>query len=152
VYLHCHRAANLMVDRGTHGSIINISSFAAARAHRNMAAYDASKGGMEAMTRSMAIDLGPFGIRINVVGPGAIHTEEFEAAGAEAKRRRAETVPLGRVGYPEDIAGAVAFLASADASYITGQIIYVDGGILAQLRSPQVDASLPESVQRRLRT
>jgi 3-oxoacyl-[acyl-carrier protein] reductase len=141
-----------MVDRGTRGSIINISSFAAARAHRNMAAYDASKGGMEAMTRSMAIDLGPFGIRINVVGPGAIHTEEFAAAGEEAKRRRAQTVPLGRVGYPEDIAGAVAFLASEDASYITGQIIYVDGGILAQLRSPQVDASLPESVQRRLPT
>ena len=78
--------------------------------------------------------------------------EEFEAAGEEAKRRRAQTVPLGRVGYPEDIAGAVAFLASEDASYITGQIIYVDGGILAQLRSPQVDAGLPESVQRRLRT
>jgi len=152
VYLHCHRAANIMVDRGTAGSIVNISSFAAARAHRQMAAYDASKGGMEAMTRSMAIDLGPFGIRINVVGPGAIHTEEFEAAGEEAKRRRAQTVPLGRVGYPEDIAGAVAFLASEDASYITGQIIYVDGGILAQLRSPQVDASLPESVQRRLRS
>ena len=152
VYLHCHRAANIMVDRGTRGSIVNISSFAAARAHRNMAAYDASKGGMEAMTRSMAIDLGPFGIRINVVGPGAIHTEEFDAAGEEAKRRRAQTVPLGRVGYPEDIAGAVAFLASEDASYITGQIIYVDGGILAQLRSPQVDASLPESVQRRLRS
>ncbi len=151
VYLHCHRAANLMVDRGTAGSIINISSFAAARAHRNMAAYDASKGGMEAMTRSMAIDLGPFGIRINVVGPGAIHTEEFEAAGEEAKRRRAQTVPLGRVGYPEDIAAAVAFLASDDASYITGQIVYVDGGILAQLRSPQVDTPLPESVKLRLR-
>jgi NAD(P)-dependent dehydrogenase (short-subunit alcohol dehydrogenase family) len=117
-----------------------------------MAAYDASKGGMEAMTRSMAVDLGPFGIRINVVGPGAIHTEEFEAAGEEAKRRRAQTVPLGRVGYPADIAAAVAFLASDDASYITGQIVYVDGGILAQLRSPQVDAPLPASVKRRLRT
>src|SRR5438445_8661654 len=150
VYLHCHRAANIMVDRGTRGSIVNISSFAAARAHRNMAAYDASKGGMEAMTRSMAIDLGPFGIRINVVGPGAIHTEEFEAAGEEAKRRRAQTVPLGRVGYPEDIAAAVAFLVSDDASYITGQIVYVDGGILAQLRSPQADTPLPEPVKRRL--
>ena len=151
IYLHCHRAANIMVDQGKAGSFINISSFAAARAHRYMAAYDASKGGMESMTRTMAIDLAPFGIRVNVVQPGAIHTEEFELQGPEAKARRAETVPLGRVGYPEDIAGAVAFLASDDASYITGQIICVDGGMLAQLRSPQVDAPLPDSVKARLK-
>jgi len=151
VYLHCHRAANIMVDRGTHGAIVNISSFAAARAHRYMAAYDASKGGMEAMTRTMAIDLAPFGIRVNVVGPGAIHTPEFAVQGEEARLRRGETVPLGRVGYPEDVAGAVAFLASEDASYITGQTLYVDGGILAQLRSPQVDAPLPDSVKARLK-
>ena len=69
VYLHCHRMANILVDQGTRGSIVNISSFAAARAHRNMAAYDATKGGMEAMSRTMAIDLAPFGIRVNVVGP-----------------------------------------------------------------------------------
>src|SRR5207237_10498179 len=85
VYLHCHRAANIMVDQGTRGSIVNISSFAAARSHRNMAAYDATKGGMEAMTRTMAIDLAPFGIRVNVVGPGAIHTEEYEPDGEEGK-------------------------------------------------------------------
>jgi 3-oxoacyl-[acyl-carrier protein] reductase len=150
VYLHCHRAANIMVDRGTQGSIVNISSFAAARAHRYMAAYDASKGGMEAMTRTMAIDLGPFGIRVNVIGPGAIHTEEYEPLGEEARIRRGQTVPLGRVGYPDDIAPAVAFLASDDASYITGQCLYVDGGMLAQLRSPQVDAPLPDSVRARL--
>ena len=151
VYLHCHRAANIMVDQRKTGSIINISSFAAARAHRYMAAYDATKGGMEAMTRTMAIDLAPFGIRLNVVGPGAIHTEEFEPAGEEAKRARGQTVPLGRVGYPADVAGAVAFLASDDASYITGQVLYVDGGMLAQLRSPQVDQPLPDSVRARLR-
>jgi 3-oxoacyl-[acyl-carrier protein] reductase len=150
VYLHCHRAANIMVDQGTRGSIVNISSFAAARAHRNMAAYDATKGGIEAMTRTMALDLGPFGIRVNVVGPGAIHTEEFEAEGEAARGRRGQTVPLGRVGYPEDIAGTVAFLVSDDASYITGQVLYVDGGMLAQLRSPQVDSPLPESVKARL--
>jgi 3-oxoacyl-[acyl-carrier protein] reductase len=152
VYLHCHRAANIMVDRGTRGAIVNISSFAAARAHRYMAAYDASKGGMEAMTRTMAIDLAPFGIRVNVVGPGAIHTEEYEPLGDEARLSRGRTVPLGRVGYPEDIAGAVAFLASDDASYITGQCLYVDGGMLAQLRSPQVDAPLPASVKARLKS
>ncbi len=150
IYLCCHRAANLMVDARVRGSIINISSFAAARARRYMAAYDATKGGMEAMTRTMAIDLASFGIRVNVVGPGAIHTEEFEAFGAEAKVKRGQTVPLGRVGEPEDIAGAVLFFCSDDSSYITGQTLYVDGGMLAQLRSPQVDTPLPESVRARL--
>ena len=152
LYLFGHGAANIMVDRGIRGSIINISSFAAERSHRYMAAYDASKGGLEALTRAMAVDLAPFGIRVNTVGPGAIHTEDFESQGPEAKARRAETVPLGRVGYPDDIAGAVAFLASEDASYITGQKIYVDGGMLAQLRSPQVDAPLPESVRARIKS
>jgi 3-oxoacyl-[acyl-carrier protein] reductase len=139
-----------MVEQRRPGSIISISSFAAARAHRQMAAYDATKGGMEAFTRAIAIDLAPFGIRANVVGPGAIHTEEYEPEGEEGKHRRGQTVPLGRVGYPADIAGAVAFLASDDASYITGQVVYVDGGMLAQLRSPQVDTPLPPSVAARL--
>jgi 3-oxoacyl-[acyl-carrier protein] reductase len=150
VYLHCHRAANIMVDQGVRGAIVNISSFAAARSHRNMAAYDATKGGIEAMSRTMAIDLAPFGIRVNVVQPGAIHTEVFEAQGAEAMALRGQVVPLGRVGYPEEVADAVLFLASAAASYVTGQVIAVDGGVLAQLRSPQVDSPLPESVKARL--
>jgi NAD(P)-dependent dehydrogenase (short-subunit alcohol dehydrogenase family) len=150
VYLCCSRAAHLMVDQQRAGSIVNISSFAAARSHRQMAAYDATKGGMEAFTRAIALDLAPFGIRVNVVGPGAIHTEEYEPEGEEARRRRGQTVPLGRVGYPADIAGAVAFLASQDASYITGQILYVDGGMLAQLRSPQVDKGLPPAVAAKL--
>jgi 3-oxoacyl-[acyl-carrier protein] reductase len=151
IYLHCHRAAQIMVDQGVHGSIVNISSFAAARSHRNMAAYDATKGGMESMSRTMALDLAPFGIRVNVVRPGAIQTEGFEAQGSEVAARRGQTVPLGRIGYPEDVAGAVLFLVSDDASYVTGQVLAVDGGVLAQLRSPQVDAPLPESVKARLR-
>jgi len=152
VYLFSHRAANIMVDKGVKGAIVNISSFAASRSHRYMAAYDATKGGMEAMTRTMAIDLASFGIRCNVVGPGAIHTQEYEHLGEEGRQRRGSVIPLGRVGYPADIAGAVAFLCSDDASYITGETIYVDGGNLAQLRSPQVDAPLPESVKRRLKS
>ena len=151
VYLCSNRAANIMVDQGRAGSIISISSFAAARSHRAMVAYDASKGGIEAMSRAMALDLAPFGIRSNVVGPGAIHTEEFEPQGEQGKIERGRTVPLGRVGYPSDIAGAVVFLASDDASYVTGQVIYVDGGMLAQLRSPQVDRPLPESAVARLK-
>lgn len=151
LYLYCHGAANIMVDLGIRGSLVNISSFAAERSHRYMAAYDATKGGLESFTRAIAIDLAPFGIRVNTVGPGAIHTEHHEADGPEAKARRGQVVPLGRVGEPADVAGAVAFLASDDAAYITGQKIYVDGGVLAQLRSPQVDAPLPPGVAARLR-
>jgi len=151
VYLCSHRAANLMVDQGRAGSIISISSFAAARSHRAMAAYDASKGGIEALSRAMAVDLAPFGIRSNVVGPGAIHTEEFEPQGEEGRVERGRAVPLGRVGNPADIAGAIVFLASGDASYVTGQVIYVDGGMLAQLRSPQVDRRLPDSAASRVK-
>ena len=150
VYLCTHRAANLLVGQKKVGSIVNVSSFGAARSHRYMAAYDATKGGIEAFTRTTALDLAPFGIRVNAVGPGAIHTEHHEAQGPEARRRRGQVVPLGRVGYPADIAGAVAFLASADAAYITGQVLYVDGGMLAQLRSPEADAPLPPSVAARL--
>lgn len=150
LYLCCSRMARHLVDRGGGGCIVNLSSFAAARAHRQMAAYDATKGGLEAFTRAIALDLAPWRIRVNAVGPGAIHTEAFEEQGPEAKARRGQTVPLGRVGTPEDVAGAVAFLASDDASYITGQVLYVDGGMLAQLRSPQVDTPLPESLRARL--
>ena len=151
IYLHCHRAANIMVDRGIKGAIVNISSFAGTRSHRYMAAYDATKGGMEAMTRTMAIDLAAFGIRLNVVQPGAIHTEDHDGS-PEALARRGATVPLGRVGYPDDIAGAVRWLVDNDESaYVTGITVPVDGGMLAQLRSPQVDAPLPPSVAARLK-
>ena len=152
VYLCTSRAAKIFVEQGGGGCVISTSSFGAERAHRMMAAYDATKGGINAFTRTVAIDLAPFGIRVNAVGPGAIHTEEYDGQGEEAKRKRAETVPLGRVGYPDDVAGTMTFLASEDASYITGQVVYVDGGILAQVRSPQVDAPLPESVRAQLRT
>jgi NAD(P)-dependent dehydrogenase (short-subunit alcohol dehydrogenase family) len=150
IYLHCHRAANIFVDQGKKGVIVNISSFAATRSHRYMAAYDATKGGMEAMTRTMAIDLAPFGIRVNVVQPGAIHTEDHDGS-PEALAKRGQTVPLGRVGYPDDIAGAVSWLVSDSASYVTGITVPVDGGMLAQLRSPQVDGALPPSVAARLK-
>lgn len=151
IYLHCHRAANIMVDQGVKGAIVNISSFAGTRSHRYMAAYDATKGGMEAMTRTMAIDLAAFGIRVNVVQPGAIHTEDHDDS-PEALARRGATVPLGRVGYPDDIAGAVRWLVDNDeSSYVTGITVPVDGGMLAQLRSPQVDAPLPASVAARLK-
>jgi NAD(P)-dependent dehydrogenase (short-subunit alcohol dehydrogenase family) len=135
VFLCSLRAAHVMA-RKHQGVIINMSSGGATHAHRGMAAYDASKGGIEALTRSMALDLAPYGIRVNALIPGSIDTQGMDP---EVKRERGKTVPLGRVGEPEELAGPAAFLASDDASYITGHIYAVDGGLLAQQRSPQVD-------------
>ena len=84
----------------------------------------------------MAVDLGPYGIRCNALAPGSIDTAGMDAA---ARQQRGETVPLGRVGEPDDLAGPVVFLASDDARYITGHVLAVDGGMLAQQRSAQVD-------------
>ncbi len=151
VFLMTNRAANLMVDQRKRGSVINISSFGAARSHRYMAAYDATKGGIESFTRAAAVDLGAFGIRVNAVGPGAIMVTPADAPGADEERRtRGQNMALGRVGRPEDIAGAVTFLASEDADYITGQVLYVDGGAMAAIRNPQQDAPLPERVAARV--
>lgn len=151
VYLCSHRAATLMVEQGRRGCIIAISSFGASRAHRQMAAYDATKGGIEAFTRAVALDLAPFDIRVNAVAPGAIFTERYQRATPEYAAQQAATVPLGRAGRPADIAGAVVFLSSDDAVYVTGQTLIVDGGMLSQLRSPQVDRPLPDSVAARLK-
>jgi NAD(P)-dependent dehydrogenase (short-subunit alcohol dehydrogenase family) len=135
VFLCAHRAAWLMARRKG-GCIISMSSGGATRAHRGNVAYDASKGGIEAFTRAAGLDLAPYGIRVNAVAPGSIKTGPLTDADGRA---RGLTIPLGRIGLPDDISAAVAFLASDDARYITGQTIVVDGGLLSQQRSPQVD-------------
>jgi NAD(P)-dependent dehydrogenase (short-subunit alcohol dehydrogenase family) len=135
VFLCAHRAAWLMARRNG-GSIISMSSGGATRAHRGNVAYDASKGGIEAFTRAAALDLAPYAIRVNAVAPGSIRTGPMSD---DEGRIRGQTIPLGRIGQPEEISAAVAFLASDDARYITGQTIVVDGGLLSQQRSPQVD-------------
>ena len=99
-------------------------------------AYDASKGGIEAMTRAMALDLAPYGIRVNALVPGFIRTYEIND---EAAAVRAQSVPLGRLGDGEDLAGPAAFLASDDARYITGFCLAVDGGVLVQQRPMPVE-------------
>jgi len=139
VFLCTRLAAREMVRAKVQGVVVNISSFGAIRAHRNLAAYDAAKGGVEAFTRAVALDLAPFQIRVNAVAPGPIRTEG-QAVTPEDLQARAAVVPLGRIGDPRDVAEAVAFLCSDRARFITGQTVVVDGGVLAQLRPPSMDA------------
>jgi 3-oxoacyl-[acyl-carrier protein] reductase len=130
-YLCSQRAAAIMRDGGG-GSIVHISSVGALRAHHRGFPYDVTKGAINAMTLAMAVDLGEYGIRVNAIGPGV--TFKGDRPGDEAERRITESrIPLRRSGTVEDIAAMVAFLASSESSYVTGQIIYVDGGITAQL-------------------
>ncbi len=136
VFLVSQRAARLWAEQKKPGSIINMSSFGAARAHREMVAYDATKGGIEAATRAMAMDLAPWKIRVNCIGPGPIATPSLLALlkTEENVERMRKTIPLERLGEPSDIAGAALFFASDDAVFVTGQVLYVDGGVVAQLR------------------
>ncbi|WP_026381546.1 SDR family NAD(P)-dependent oxidoreductase [Afifella pfennigii] len=117
---------------GAPGVIINMSSVNAVFAIANQVPYSVSKGGMNQLTKVMALSLAPHGIRVNGIGPGSIMTDILAAvANDEAARKRIlSRTPLGRIGQPSEIAGVAAFLASDDASYMTGQTVYVDGGRL----------------------
>tara|TARA_B100000686_G_scaffold118242_1_gene125406 strand:- start:35 stop:841 length:807 start_codon:yes stop_codon:yes gene_type:complete len=137
----CSKQAARIMAKNHQGVIINMSSGGATRAHRAFTAYDASKGGIEALTRAMAVDLGPYGIRVCALMPGSIDTEGMNS---EARRLRGENIPLLRPGDPVDMAGPAVFLASEDASYITGEVLKVDGGMLAQQRSATVDIYPPD--------
>ena len=129
---HCAReAARIMVTQGS-GSIINIGSNTAERAIGDRTAYIATKGAIDALTRAMAVDLGPKGVRVNNVAAGYIHTDRWESLTTEKERRRAN-IPLGTEATGEDIAAPVLFLASAAASKITGTRLVVDGGTSSQL-------------------
>jgi NAD(P)-dependent dehydrogenase (short-subunit alcohol dehydrogenase family) len=114
------------------GSIINMSSINAVVAIPNHVPYCVSKGGIDQLTKVMALSLAPHGIRVNAIGPGSIMTDILKAVATdqEAKRRILARTPLGRIGEPDEIAAIAVFLASPAASYITGQTIYADGGRL----------------------
>ena len=109
------------------GRIINISSIASIQGFSGLVHYCASKGGVNGMIRALALELAPKKITVNVVAPGAIRTPGAQS-GEEAEKQTVAVVPLKRMGEPEDIANAVVFLASEKSSYITGQVIVVDGG------------------------
>jgi NAD(P)-dependent dehydrogenase (short-subunit alcohol dehydrogenase family) len=125
-FLTCRAAVPHMRGQ-SHGRIVNISS-RAWLGGAGQANYSASKGGVVSLTRTLALELAKFGITVNCVAPALVDTPLFQALGDETKDRLAGTVPMGRVGTPADIAEAVSFFASDEASYITGQLIYVCGG------------------------
>jgi 3-oxoacyl-[acyl-carrier protein] reductase len=124
--------ARVMVEQGG-GTIVNMASTNGLVGEENFAHYNASKGGVVLLTKSMAIDLAPYGIRVNAVGPGFIRTPLTEGNHSDEAYFQAyakDKIPLRRLGRPEEVAAVFAFLASDDASFITGETIVVDGGQL----------------------
>jgi NAD(P)-dependent dehydrogenase (short-subunit alcohol dehydrogenase family) len=127
----CQLVVREMLAGGRAGSIVNITSIAGAMGVGSFGVYSASKGALMRLSESMAVDLGPSGIRVNCVGPGFIATDENRHIheDPQAVERVKATIPLRRVGVPEDIARTVLFLSSDAASFITGHTLYVDGGM-----------------------
>jgi NAD(P)-dependent dehydrogenase (short-subunit alcohol dehydrogenase family) len=136
-------AAKLMRAGRRGGSIVNVSSVVGARGMRNLAVYGASKGGIDALTVQLAVDLAPDGIRVNAFAPGATNVERNLADDPSYLTTWAPLIPLGRVGEPEEMVGPAVFLASDESAYVTGQHFFVDGGWTAVSPYPQsyVDAA-----------
>jgi len=114
------------------GSIVNISSVASSARYATTAVYSATKAAVDAVTRSLATELGPRNIRVNSINPGMVETEGVHAAGIAESDMRKQTeaqTPLGRIGQPQDIAPAAVFLASSDSAWITGETFYISGGL-----------------------
>ena len=122
------RAAIPVMTRAGHGSIVNVSSRAAQRASRGLSAYSASKGALEALTRSIAVDHAEHSIRCNTVSPGYVLNERRDADLSDERRRQLEAMHLTRLGQPLDVAYAALYLASREAEFVTGIVLPVDGG------------------------
>jgi len=125
----CSRAASKIMLRQKSGRIVNIASVNGLRGSAGQTNYSASKAGLIGFSRSLAKELASRGITVNVVAPGFIDTQMTDAFEGEAREQLLKTIPLGRFGQAEDVGAAVAFFASPAASYITGQVLTVDGGL-----------------------
>ena len=132
-------AVKMMLKQDSRGVIVNLGSNVSMRAIRNRTAYVSSKGGIDALTRSMAIDLGPKGIRVNMVAPGYIHTDRWGKLSEETMKRRRLNTPLGVEATADDVAQAVAFMASDASRNICGERLVVDAGCSAQHMPVDVD-------------
>jgi 3-oxoacyl-[acyl-carrier protein] reductase len=127
----CLQAAGRRMAAAGGGAIVNITSIQAFRPAPALAHYSVAKAGLEMLTRSAALELGPAGVRVNAVAPGLIWREGLETAWPEGVARYLAAAPLGRLGQPEDVADACLFLSSPAARFITGTTLVVDGGVLA---------------------
>lgn len=127
-------AARWMRETKTKGAIVNISTVCAELGVKNLIAYAASKAGLNGMTKQLAVELAPYGIRVNTFGPGPIAIDRNLQDDPNYREAWAEVVPLGRAGEADEMIGPAVFLASEDSSYVTGQLFYADGGWTVQGR------------------
>ena len=129
--LGCLQAAGRRMAASGGGAIVNVTSIQAFRPAPELAHYSAAKAGLEMLTRSAALELGPKGVRVNSVAPGLIWREGIETAWPDGVSRFVARAPLGRLGHPTDVADACLFMASPAARFVTGATLVVDGGVLA---------------------
>jgi 3-oxoacyl-[acyl-carrier protein] reductase len=128
IFYTCRAVARSMMKRRS-GSIVNIASVVGLRGNPGQTNYSASKAGVIGFTKALARELGSRGVRANVIAPGYIHSRLTDEISEDMRSLMLQNTPLGRLGEPEDVAGAVRFLCSDAAAYITGEVLLVDGGL-----------------------